>query len=177
MPARFDGFSVPAQQKLISAFSLMQKASSAAKRDLLGGKLDAYKKWFDGTGKNAHLMKVATIVNEIDSAIIGRPITFANAQDNSKDQSTKGLCGYVFLIRTAQGAAHFGSGMRVLLVPRSHGSIDDMVQTMYHELSHKVGSTKDITYSEDQCEQNAKTKPELATTNAENFNLFVREYL
>jgi hypothetical protein len=176
MTVRFDGFQQGDVASLTQAFQAMQRASAKAKRDLMGGKLNAYRKWFDGTGKNAHLMKVASIVNEIDQAITSRGITFANAEGNSRDK--KGLCGYVWLVRTQQGVVHFGSGMRVLLVPRTHGgSIKDLAETMYHELSHKVGSTKDITYNAGQCEQNAKTNPLNASTNAENFNLFLREYL
>lgn len=178
MPAKFDGFPQTELAPLTQAFQAMQRASAKAKGDLMSGKLNAFRKWFDGTGKNAHLMKVASIVNEIDQAIAGRPITFANAQGNSMDKKTQGLCGYVFLIRTAQGMAHFGSGMRVLMVPRTHGgSVKDLAETMYHELSHKVGSTRDITYNAGQCESNAKNNPLNASTNAENFNLFLREYL
>ena len=58
------------------AFRLMQRASSKAKTALLGGDLTAYRKCFEAAG-TAQLMKVSTVVNEIDQAIAQRPITFA----------------------------------------------------------------------------------------------------
>ena len=48
---------------------------------------------------------------------------------------------------------------------------------MYHELTHKCGGTKDITYKESTCRQNATSSPQLAAVNAENYNLFLRDYL
>ena len=129
-------------------------------------------------------MKVATIVREIDMAIKSRPITFVNATDNKIDRSTKNLCGYVWLMRNRgpgdrfSESIHVGSGMRVLLIPRTHGGIiDDLAETMYHELSHKVGGTKDITYDVDKCLNNALKTPATAAINAENYNRFLGEYL
>ena len=47
-------------------------------------------------------------------------------------------------------AIHVGSGMRVLMVPKTHnGNVNDLAETMYHELSHKAGGTHDITYNVD----------------------------
>ena len=180
----FEGFSIPERQKLIASVMILKTASDKAQRALLSGDLTYFRKWFDGTGRNAHLMKVSTIIREIDAAIKARPITFVNATDNKIDRSTQGLCGYVWLMRH-QGpgdrfseSIHVGSGMRVLLIPRTHGGvIDDLAETMYHELSHKVGGTKDITYNVQKCLQNALKAPDQAALNAENYNRFLGEYL
>jgi hypothetical protein len=180
---KFDGFSVPDRQRLIASVMVLKSTSKKAKTAMLSRDLTYYYKWFDGTGKNAHLMKVASIIKEIDEAINYRPITFANATGNAIDRGEAGLCGYVWLIRN-RGAGdkfsesvHVGSGMRVLLVPRTHGGkINDLAETMYHELSHKVGGTKDITYDHKKCLDNALKKPQLAALNAENYNKFFSEY-
>ncbi len=178
MPARYDGFAPQEQAAMETAFQLMQQASAKARRALLGGDLTAYRKWFDARG-NAHVMKVASIVNEIDQAINQRPITFAKLDRKGVNVNTNNLCAYVFLIRSGQFMAHFGSGMRVLVVWKTHAgnTFGYLAQTMYHELSHKVGSTTDHNYDEATCLGFARTAPATAVTNAENYNLFLREYL
>jgi hypothetical protein len=199
MPAKFEGFSLPDQQRLVVAFVLLRTTSGKAKKALMSGDLGAYQKWFDGTGKNAHLMKVSTVVKEIDDAINQRPITFVNATGNKVHKEQQHLCGYVFLQVTEAGRkgvgytveggkakptqgwditkAHFGSGMRVMMVPRTHnGDVNDLAETMYHELSHKVGGTWDVTYSKEACGANARNDPGSAVSNAENYNLFLREF-
>ncbi len=178
MPARYDGFSASEQAAMQRAFNFMNIASRKAKQDLLRGDLTAYRKWFDANG-TAHLMKVASIVNEIDQAITTRPITFAKLDRPGVNANTKNLCAYVFLVRAGQSYAHFGSGMRIMVVWKTHAgnTYSYLAQTMYHELSHKVGSTRDHNYDEQTCSGFAKTAPDTAATNAENFNLFLREYL
>jgi hypothetical protein len=74
---------------------VLKNASTKAKTALLSGNLAHFQKWFDGTGGNAHLMKVATIVKEVGGALHNRPITFANATGNSVDKEAGGLCGCV----------------------------------------------------------------------------------
>jgi hypothetical protein len=44
---------------------------------------------------------------------------------------------------------------------------------MYHELSHKVGSTDDKNYDESTCRGYASNNPAMAVRNAENYNLFL----
>jgi hypothetical protein len=124
-------------------------------------------------------MKVATIVNEVDQAIIGRPITFAKLDRPGVHAKTKGLCAYVFLVQDGQFMAHFGSGMRVMVVWKTHvgNTFQYLAQTMYHELTHKVGSTTDHNYDEQTCLGFPQTAPAMAVNNAENYNLFLREYL
>ncbi|MGH9794527.1 MAG: M35 family metallo-endopeptidase [Candidatus Acidiferrales bacterium] len=178
MPVRYDGFSQPEQAAMERAFQLMRTASGKAKQALLGGDLTAYRKWFDTSG-NAHVMKVASIVNEMDQAINNRPITFAKLDRKGVNVNTKSLCAYVFLIQAGQYMAHFGSGMRIMVVWKTHvgNTFSYLAQTMYHELSHKVGGTTDHNYDEQTCAVFAQNSPATAVTNAENFNLFLREYL
>ena len=181
---KFDGFSIPERQKLIASVMILKTASAKAKAALLSGDLTHFKTWFDGTGNNAHLMKVSTIVKEIDDAIRLRPITFANATGNSIERGGNGLCGYVWLMRNRgpgdkfSEMIHAGSGMRILMVPKTHGgNVNDLAETMYHELSHKVGGTKDITYDVNTCKRNALHFPQQAALNAENYNRFLGEYI
>lgn len=178
MAAKYDGFAPQEVAVMERAFRLMQSASGKAKTALLGGNLTAYRKWFDATG-TAHLMKVSSIVNEIDQAITSRPITFAKLDRPGVNVNTDNLCAYVFLVRSGQYLTHFGSGMRIMVVWKTHlnNPSSYLAQTMYHELSHKVGSTQDHNYHEDTCLGFAKTAPGTAATNAENFNLFLREYI
>ena len=179
MTVKYDGFTDPEKIYMMEAFKVMQRGSAAARKALLGGDLAAYQKWFDGTGKNAHLMKVATVVNEVDQALSTRPITFAKLDRPGLNVKTKGLCGYVWLVRDGKQLIHAGSGMRIMVVWATHAKadLDYLAQTMYHELTHKIGGTTDTNYSEATCQSYAKTQPAMAVKNAENFNLFLREYL
>lgn len=179
MSIKFEGFSSGDMPRLEGAMMLLIAGSRKAKQALLSGDLAAYQKWFDGTGKNAHLAKVATIVKEIDDALSTRQITFVNATGNKIHRDQAGLCGYVFLISTSQGlpAAHFGSGMRVMMVPKTHnGNVGDLAETMYHELAHKIGGVRDLTYNKDTCLANALNDPRSAADNAENYNRFFGEF-
>lgn len=188
---RFDGFSLPDRQRLIAALILLKAASAKASAALLSKNLTHFKTWFDGTGTNAHLMKVSTIVKEINDAVQTRSITFANGADGDQTvtgqlYSTGGTMGMVHLCANRQPGdkyseyTHVGSGMRVLIWPRTHrGNIEDLCQTMYHELSHKVGGTDDVDskYSEHLCKRYALLDPQKAALNAENYTLFFREFI
>lgn len=186
MPIEFDGFSPPVRQQLIGAVMVLKNGSAKAKRALLGGDLTAFRKWFDSTGTNSHLMKVSTIVKEIDDALQTRKITFADATGGGVHKKTGALCGYVWLMRggpndgtsSVRPNIHVGSGMRILLVPKTHhGDLNDLAATMYHELSHKIGSTTDSSYDVAVCQQYARTGPQQAALNAENFNRFFEEFI
>jgi hypothetical protein len=69
--------------------------------------------------------------------------------------------------------------MRILVVWKTHAKADltYLCETMYHELTHKVGSTKDVVYDSAQCQALASSNPADAASNAENYNLFLKEYL
>ena len=69
--------------------------------------------------------------------------------------------------------------MRILVVWEAHAGADPgyLAETMYHELSHKVGSTDDKNYDEATCRGYATRKPALAAKNAKNYNLFLREFI
>ncbi len=70
---------------------------------------------------------------------------------------------------------HVGSGMRILVVLKTHAGRDltYLSETMYHELTHKIGSTTDIVYKRAQCQRLAAQRP---ARNAENYNLFLSEF-
>ena len=157
----------------------LQRASTIGSRALLEGDLTAYRKWFDGTGKNAQLMKVSTNVKGIQSALMSWPLTFAKLDRPGVNVKTRDLCAYVFLVKSGQFSHHVGSGMRILVVWRTHAGSDlgYLTQTMYLELAHKVGGVDDLDYEEAVCAQYARTAPQNAANNAENYNLFLREYL
>lgn len=173
----YDGFSDREKGFLTQAFAQMRLASSKARAALLGGNLTAYRKWFEGNG-TTQLMKVGTIVKETDDAIMGRPITFAKLDRPGVNVNTRGLCAYVWLIRSGGVTHHVGSGMRILVVWSTHARHDAsyLSETMYHELTHKVGSTTDVVYAPDQCLQLAKDRPQDAARNAENYNRFLSEF-
>src|ERR1700704_3563146 len=98
MAAKYDGFDPQEVIAMDQAFRLMQTASGKAKAALLGAaNLTAYRKCFEAAG-TAQLMKVSTIVNEIDQAINQRPITFAKLDRAGVNVNTDNLCAYVFLI-------------------------------------------------------------------------------
>lgn len=178
MPASYDGFSQHEKVQMERAFNMMKSASAKASKALLGGDLTAYRKWFEA-GDNKHLMKVATTVKAIDQAINSRPITFAKLDRPGMRVDTTDLCAYVWLVKSGQSRVHVGSGMRILVVWKTHANntFGYLAQTMYHELSHKVASTFDHAYKEQLCKNFCSSAPQTAVTNAENFNLFLREYL
>jgi hypothetical protein len=155
----------------------MRVASAKARAALLGGNLTAYRKWFEANG-TTQVMKVGSIVKEVDDAILGRPITFAKLDRPGVNVKTSGLCAYVWMLRSGQFTHHVGSGMRILVVWKTHAGEDAsyLSETMYHELTHKVGSTTDVVYDRDQCLQLAKDRPQDAARNAENYNRFLSEF-
>ncbi|MEO1618970.1 MAG: M35 family metallo-endopeptidase [Planctomycetota bacterium] len=184
MAIRFDGFSARDEQRLVKAVDVLKRAAKNANDAMLAGDLTAFSKWFDSTGSNSHLMKVASIIKEVNDALTQRGITFADATGNSVDKSSGGLCGYVWMVRNDgpgdafAGTIHAGSGMRVLMVPKTHdGNVNDLAETMYHELTHKVGGTDDLSYDVDVCLGYAKTNTQFAALNAENYNRFLGEFI
>jgi hypothetical protein len=67
--------------------------------------------------------------------------------------------------------------MRVLMVPKTHdGNINDLAETMYHELTHKMGG-QDNACQVDVCLENARSNPQQAALNAGNYNRFLGEYI
>jgi hypothetical protein len=179
MPAKFDGFSPSEEAFMRTAYTQLQAASAKATTALLAGDLTAFRKWFDSTCNNASLMKVATNVKGINDALTTRPITFAKLDRPGVNANTDGLCAYVFLVRSGQFVHHQGTGMRILVVWKTHAGHESgyLAETMYHELAHKVGGVADLNYNKDTCAGYAQTAPENAANNAENYNLFMSEYL
>jgi hypothetical protein len=69
---------------------------------------------------------------------------------------------------------HVGSGMRIYLGDGYFytGNQRERVQTIYHELSHKVLGTNDHMYEADPCRDLAKNRPDLAKRNADSYGFF-----
>lgn len=175
----------------------MRRASNKATRALLSGKLEAYRKWFEaGTGVK-HLMKVASIVHAIDRAIAPRGSKKIRLVNGSPREWQPGLGGFTHLEPTKLGnqgvgtlpngqptqgwdlAFSPGSDMRIFVFPGVHQNIPDLVETLYHELSHKIGGTWD-SINEDVpglCAQCAITDSVRAVNNAANYSFFLRDFL
>jgi len=67
-------------------------------------------------------------------------------------------------------------GLTVYVVPKSHaGDIKYLAETLYHELSHAVANTDDLTYDETACRQLAQAGS--GSSNAENYCLFASSYM
>lgn len=65
-----------------------------------------------------------------------------------------------------------------MIYPRDHRDIPALVETLYHELSHKIGGTWDsIDDDPHLCAQCAINDSVRAVSNASNYSLFLREFL
>ena len=66
----------------------------------------------------------------------------------------------------------------VQVIVKTHdGDAEELADTLYHELSHVIGRTYDVTYQEDVAESLAGTQPLYAVANATNYARFMREFL
>jgi len=178
MPCTFDGISGPAQSVIQNAFNQLIPLAQECAMALAPATFDEdeYVKWFDSKGdKNTvNVAHVRNIVNGISQALVSRNITFANATGGGVHQATQGLCAYVFTGgQFYQG--HVGSGMRVLIIPKANQR--EMMKTIYHELSHKIGNTRDHSYNPIVCRGYALSQPQMAISNAENYDLFLEEFM
>lgn len=264
---KLDGFPAQDRQLMWDAIRRMKPAADTAKRALLSGDLRHYKQWFELNG-TAHLMKVATIVNEIQQAIVGRAIRFVDV-GNGRTNSEQDICGYVILgfigleyqaeaprthlERVKAKLKQLSSGKPQIEIKRPEGyvgfdivpnakggskavpkqgwdvtktyskesskryveeeleaknkgrkaqhadveakeGVDDeiwvqvivkthdndvveLADTLYHELSHVVGRTWDVTYNRQAALNLAAKQPQLAVANATNYAHFMREFL
>lgn len=159
--------------------------------------------WFgsatNGTLKS-NLERMAGILDDS-----GRTLTFVNASKkglkvsyNPDDISeapklldkalTKsemsGVFGYAFPVKNDCAGKdnplfHVGSGMRIYLGPQffSTGDNWERLQTVYHELTHKVLGTNDHEYGPKACRELATLDPQKAMINADNYGYFVTSLL
>jgi hypothetical protein len=101
-----------------------------------------------------------------------------------------GFYGYAFPVDSRGDGgptqAHAGSGMRVYLGNAYFASQKfftvspfsmDMVQTIYHELTHKVLGTNDFYYGTSLCRREAKSQPQRVRQNADTFGYFATSVL
>src|SRR5688572_11330543 len=78
MPFALVGFPKQDLQPMKSAFALMARASAKARKELESGNLDQYRVWFETQGTK-HLMKVASVVKDIDETIRNKKVQFVYA--------------------------------------------------------------------------------------------------
>ena len=144
-----------------------------------------YSRWF-GAVDPRRLKTVQRIVSDIDDAArsMKRTITFVDARKTTTiGQKEPGTRGYVHCGGTGwQG--HVGSGIRVLLTQRffvwdrnPDKVTERTVCVMFHELSHKLGKTRDIVYGEVGAQNLARNQPAEAHLNADNYSFFALELL
>lgn len=197
MTVILEGFTRRDKHCVSQALRRMHIASKKATQALLSRDLRAYRKWFEaGTGVK-HLMKVASIVHEIDKAIAPRGSRMIRLVNGPAKSWEPGLGGYVWRQLTAfadqgvgtgpngeptqgwdLGYAHVGSGMRIMIYPGCHGNIPALVETLYHEISHKIGGTVDSIEDDPiLCAQCAINDSVRAVSNAANYSLFLSEFL
>lgn len=130
----------------------------------------------------------------------GRKVTFADGSDrhmqikmnpNNIDQyptwrsapmTTQEMEGAGAWVHTlpggapSHGAHHVGSGMRIILGQAwsQIGTLRGQAATIYHELTHKILGTNDHQYGEIPCKRLPK---DMARRNADNYGLFIEEYM
>jgi hypothetical protein len=101
-----------------------------------------------------------------------------------------GFYGYAFPVDSrgdgGPARAHAGSGMRIYLGNAYFASQKfftvspfsmEMVQTIYHEMTHKVLGTNDHFYGTSLCRREAKTQPLKVRQNADTFGYFATSVL
>jgi hypothetical protein len=209
MPYALVGFPKQDLQPMKSAFALVARASAKARKDLESGNLEQYRIWFETQGTK-HLMKVASVVKDIDETIRSKKVQFvyAGARAHRGQQHVcgnvnplpKGVLAEVKGKSTALAGKDFGhtivktndgaikaeqawelkwlpsEGLTVYVVPKNHGGgLKQLAETLYHELSHAVANTDDLTYDLKACQQLAAKSG--ASANAENYCLFASAYM
>ena len=169
----FQGISGPFASKMDAAMVKLLQVSTAAAAGVTNPAA-AYTKWFGVTDSSAYA-KVKQIVLDIDKVLSSGHITFINAVDEDAGMDLTGVYGYTYK-RNLQARNQSGANGTtfVWMVPKANSK--ELVLTLYHELSHAVGGTDDLTYSTHLCQFYARKNPELAANNAENYCQFAGEY-
>ena len=195
MPFRIDGISGPAAAKITQAYNMLPPLVDACVQAMTPGSVDwpLYCRWFDAAGasRQANVVHVRTVITRVRDWLQTKTITFANVSGMTMDQRIPGLCAYVWSgtkhmlaggglgAMRFEGAEHVGSGVRVLLVPRTTADTRELAATMFHELCHKVGlrvvDNNPSPYDPLTCLNKAQHAPELAIHNAENYTLYFKE--
>lgn len=193
MNVRFDGIAGPAAQKLTMACNSLQPMVQACVTALTPGHINwaAYNTWFDAAGNTtpANVQFVRSVLTTVNMWVQTKTFTFGNVEGSSIDHATPGLCAYVMSptqhMRSGGGLGstsftgvdHVGSGVRILLPPRTTANTNELIKTVFHEICHKAGyQIVDNTpnpYDPNTCMQKAQNNPQLAIRNAENYTLFL----
>jgi hypothetical protein len=94
---------------------------------------------------------------------------------------TAGLTSQSF--RVPRGEANVPRGLRIFLSPTyfsttpKGGEVNEKLNTILHEITHKVLDTIDHEYGEDDCLELAKKSPRKAAENADNYGYLLAEYV
>jgi hypothetical protein len=179
----FEGFTGPllnhAQQAMQRAIAGSAMANTGIYKFDSKLSQDRIREWFglSPTSNPSHaqlLMGVTEKIRAFNKAITGNPITLVNRPDIMMNHVPIGqqVYGYVFHHQA-------GSGYRIILGKWFTADPDqyEAAQTIYHELTHKVGKTKDHCYGVDLCRKLAKSEPRKAIENADNFGYFMKSFL
>jgi lysine-specific metallo-endopeptidase family protein len=213
MQYALSGFPKDDSALMKEAYRLAAAGSRKALKALLAGNLDQYRIYFEAK-QTKHLMKVTSVVKDIDDTINNKKVRFVYAGPRVH-RSQAHVCGNrvpppkeldegtlaaVEGHSTAFASKDFGhkvvktndgkikveqawelkwlpsEGLTVYVVPKNHsGGLKQLAETLYHELSHAVANTDDLTYDPVACRQLA-TKGG-ASVNAENYCLFASTYM
>ena len=146
-------------------------------------------------------LKVADGVRKMDGFLQdgGRTVTFVDRRHKSEReiiykgpgvQADYGRtipmteCDYAYVKNLPDyqttGEAHVGSGMRLYLGERFfHPSKTtvDRAATLYHEIAHKILAIPDIVYKPGPCRELARTRPQDALRNADNWCYYASSFI
>lgn len=168
-----EGISGPFAEKLDVA---MQKLVLVTHAAAAGVQLPgvAYTRWF-GAADSGAKDKIKQIVTDIDDTLRNRHVTLVNAVGDDDGMDLTGVYGYTFSrnIQIYNQVGAHGTTF-VWMVPKANTR--ELVLTLYHELSHAIGGTDDLTYSLHLCQFYAQKNPYLAANNAENYCQFAAEF-
>lgn len=193
MKIRFDSLAGPAAGKITMACNQLPTCvnASVTALSLLNTNWPAYRRWFDASGNAnpAHVQFVRNVFTTVQRWLVSKTFTFVNLSGSPSDQP--GIYAYVMApgnhmraggglgTKRFGGVDHVGSGVRIMLPSRTTTAIGELIKTIFHEITHKVGYNIDDIgadpYDPADCEDRAQHHPEQAIRNAENYTLFFTE--
>jgi lysine-specific metallo-endopeptidase family protein len=193
MPIAFDP-NVPAtwQTRLTNAYAAMPGLIQQCVQRMTPGSIDwaLYKRWFDPQGNTnpANVQFVRNVFTTLSQWRQSKTLRFFNATGNAIEQSSPGVCAYVWLLSsdTNPGVAHVGSGVRIAVTAGMVSPTwitNDMAAILFHEISHKVGLQcgrnildNNPPYGRTACLAKATGgNPIQALTNADNYRCYIKE--
>jgi hypothetical protein len=173
MAYSLQGISGPFATKMSEGMAKLGQVAIAARQGVLNP-AGPYSTWF-GAADHAAYGRVRQIVEDIHTALTTGHVTFVNAVGEDSDMDLTGVYGYTYKrnIQIYNQVGRNGTTW-VWMVPKANQR--ELVLTLYHELSHALGNTDDLTYSTQLCRFYASKNPGLAANNAENYCQFAGEF-